>query len=157
MSIFDTLYGFNPNVIQQPNYNLARTTTSIPTINPVGVTTDLVGVDGDNGAKQFSMRPNSRVALFDINDDIMFIKSTDSNNYPTIKKYRFTEVVEEHQNDTQRYVTIDEFNKLKEELLNGQQSIRESISAVISAGSADAKSAKPRTAKKTDADVQDGI
>lgn len=155
MSIFDTLYGFNPNVIQTPNYSLSRpSTTSIPTINPVGVSTDLIGVDGDNGAKQFSMRPNTRVPLFDIHDDIMFIKSTDSNNYPTIKKYRFTEIVEESPINTQQYVTIDEFNKLKEELLNGQQSIRESI---LAAGSADTKSARIRAAKKSDADVQDSI
>ena len=89
MSIFDTLYGFNPNVIQQPNYNLPRQTSNIPTINPIGVVTNLNAVNGDDGAKQFSMRPNSRVALFDVNDDILYIKQTDSNNYPTIRKYRF--------------------------------------------------------------------
>lgn len=153
MSIFDTLYGFNPNVIQQPNYNLPRQTSNIPTINPIGVVTDLNAVNGDDGAKQFSMRPNSRVALFDVNDDILYIKQTDSNNYPTIRKYRFTEIVETPPvNNTQQYVTIEEFNKFREELLDGQQSIRESIAAA-----ADAKSARTRTAKKNDADVQDGI
>lgn len=154
MSIFDTLYGFNPNVIQQQNYAIPRpSTSSVPTITPIGVTTDLNAVNGDDGAKQFSMRPNSRVALFDINDDVVFIKQTDSNNYPTIRKFRLTEIVEETPvNNAQQYVTIDEFNKLREELLNGQQSIRESIAA---ASSTDAKSARTKPAKKSNADVSD--
>lgn len=157
MSIFDTLYGLNPNVIQQPNYYTpARGSNILPsTINPIGVTTDLNGVNGEDGAKQFSMRPNSRIALFDINDDIMYIKQTDSNNYPTIKKYRFTEIVEEPMVDnTQQYVTIDEFNKLREELLNGQQSIRESIA---NATNDTARQSKSRSTKKFDADVSDSI
>ena len=154
MSIFDTLYGFNPNIIQQQNYSVQRpSATSISTINPIGVTTDLNAVNGDDGAKQFSMRPNSRVALFDINDDIVFIKQTDSNNYPTIRKFRLTEIVDEPKvNNAQQYVTIDEFNKLREELLNGQQSIRESIASV---STTDTKSARIKPVKKSNADVSD--
>lgn len=78
MSIFDTLYGFNPNVIQQPSpYSIPRTSSNPPTINPIGTYTDLLAVNGDDGARQYSMRPNSRLALFDVNDDIMYIKQTD--------------------------------------------------------------------------------
>ena len=154
MSIFDTLYGFNPNVIQ-PTYQQPRyTTTAVPsTINPIGTTTDLTPVNGDDGAKQFSMRPNSRVALFDTNDDIMYIKQTDANCYPTLKKYRFTEIVDTPATieNEQKYVTIEEFNKFKEELLNGQQSIRASEFATGTSKSASKpKSFKP---KSDDADV----
>lgn len=61
MSIFDTLYGFNPNTIPQPNYYVPsnRTTANPPTINPIGAYTDLIAVHGIEGAKQYSMRPNS--------------------------------------------------------------------------------------------------
>lgn len=152
MSIFDTLYGFNPNTIQQPNYYtpMNRVTANPPTINPIGTYTDLIAVHGEEGAKQYSMRPNSRVALFDVNEDIMYIKQTDSNNYPTLKTYRFVEVVNEPVEPPQQYVTIEEFNKLKEELLNEQQSIRESTAAA----SATKSTAKRAGAiKKSNADV----
>ena len=152
MSIFDTLYGFNPNTIQQPNYYVPpnRTTANPPTINPIGTYTDLIAVHGIEGAKQHSMRPNSRVALFDVNDDIMYIKQTDSNNYPSIKIYRFTEIIDEPVEQPHKYVTIEEFNKLKEELLNEQQSIREST-ATASPTKSTAK--RVGTVKKSNADV----
>lgn len=57
----------------------------------------------------------------------MYIKQTDASGYPVITKYRFTRVEENPQNDVQ-YVTLDEFNKFKEEMLNGQQPVRRSES-----------------------------
>lgn len=84
----------------------------------------LIRVNGIEGAKAYQMYPNSTVALFDNNDDIMYIKITDGANFPSIRKFAFTEV----QDNTpvqkeQDYVTRTEFEQLKEELLNGKQSI----------------------------------
>lgn len=74
----------------------------------------LLKVNGIDGAKAFLTRPNSQVALFDANDDIMYIKTTDAANYPVIRKFKFVEVKEE---DTQNlnYVTTDDLAKFKEE------------------------------------------
>lgn len=85
---------------------------------------NLIRVNGIEGAKAYQMYPNSTVALFDNNDDIMYIKTTDGANFPSIRKFAFTEV----QDNTpaqkeQDYVTRTEFEQLKEELLNGKQSI----------------------------------
>lgn len=130
MGLFDNMYGFNPNTIQTPAYPQARITTTPnpPLINPISSPTELPMVNGYESAMRYPMQPNSRIALFDANDDIMYIKQTDASGYPVITKYRFARVEEKPQNDVQ-YVTLDEFNKFKEEMLNGQQSVRRSESA----------------------------
>lgn len=87
-------------------------------------------VKGLDAAKAYPMGPNSEIALFEEEDDVMYIKITDSNNFPSIRKFRFTEEPLEIPNKEQ-YVTIEEFNKLKEELLNAKQLIREQTPAVV--------------------------
>lgn len=79
-------------------------------------------VNGLESAKAYQTQPNSQVALFDANEDIMYIKTTDASNFPTIRIFKFSEVTETDIKD-ERYLTIDEFNKFKEELLNGKQSV----------------------------------
>ena len=129
MGLFDNMYGFNPNTIQTPAYPQARITTTPnpPLINPISSPTELPMVNGYESAMRYPMQPNSRIALFDANDDIMYIKQTDASGYPVITKYRFSRVEEKPQDDVQ-YVTLDEFNKFKEEMLNGQQPVRRSES-----------------------------
>ena len=84
----------------------------------------LRSVNGIEGAKQFPMAPNSRIALFDVNEDIVYIKTTDAGGYPGIRMFRMTEVSEAPDTNPQ-YVTMEEFRKFKEELLNGKQSVSE--------------------------------
>ena len=104
---------FNPANYSQtfnPNYNLST--------NP----TQLIRVNGLDSAKAYPTTPNSTVALFDSNDDIFYIKTTDASNFPTIRKFRFTEETEVA-TPIPQYVTIEEFNKFKEEVLDGKQFI----------------------------------
>ncbi len=87
----------------------------------------LLKVNGREGANAFPTRPNSRYALFDENDDVLFIKQTDSANFPTIKRYRFVEE-EETKKESEQFVTVAEFEKFKEEMLsNAKQLIRTAI------------------------------
>lgn len=82
----------------------------------------LTKVNGLDSAKAFPTVANAMYALFDENDDILYIKQTDASNYPTIKRYRF--VLEEDKPVVPaQYVTVEEFNRFKEELLNAKQSI----------------------------------
>lgn len=86
----------------------------------------LIQVNGIESAKAYPTTPNSTVALFDTNDDILYIKSTDASNFPTIRKFRFKEESLEVQTQPSvQYVTLDEFNKFKEEILNGKQFVSE--------------------------------
>lgn len=83
----------------------------------------LKSVNGIEGAKQFPVSPNSRVALFDMNEDIVYIKTVDAGGYPSIRTFR---MVEENSTPKEtQYVTMEEFMKFKEELLNGKQSVSE--------------------------------
>lgn len=99
--------------------------------------TTLTRVTGIDGAKAYQMTPNSTVALFDNNEDIMYIKTTDGAGFPTIRTFSFNEVTHNTQQQVSNndYVTRDEFNKLKEELLNGKQFIQQSTADLDTARS----------------------
>ena len=68
------MYGFNPYTMPQA---------------PVGVVNsnrgELIRVTGFDGAKAYQMPPNSSVALFDSNEDIFYVKTTDGAGFPTIR------------------------------------------------------------------------
>ena len=122
------LNGFN-------NYNQFQPQLTQPQVN----TQNLIRVNGIDGAKAYQMPANSTVALFDNNEDIMYIKTTDGAGFPAIRTFAFNEVVANTNpiQDTADYVTRDEFNKLKEELLNGKQSISRSKSNLTTDKSSD--------------------
>lgn len=96
-------------------------------------------VIGMDGAKKFVTQPNAMYALFDADDDVMYIKVTDKNNYPvSLTRYRFYEEEEPKPAPSPEYVTKEEYdslkktqdelleslNSLKEELNNAKQSVR---------------------------------
>lgn len=49
-------------------------------------------VTGEEGAKAYQMAPNSSAALFDGNEDIFYLKTTDGAGFPTIRKFKFEEI-----------------------------------------------------------------
>lgn len=81
---------------------------------------NIIKVTGIDGAKAYQIPSNSSVALFDSNEDIVYIKTTDSAGYPTLRAFRVT-LMEIEDN----YVTRKEFNELKEIMANVEQYIRE--------------------------------
>lgn len=52
----------------------------------------LTRVTGLDGAKAYQMGPNSTAALFDNDQDRMYIKITDGAGFPTIRVFDFSEV-----------------------------------------------------------------
>lgn len=106
------------NYQQVPNYSQTFSPNFNQTANPA----QLIRVNGLDSAKAYPTAPNSTVPLFDANEDIMYIKSTDASNFPTIRIFRFTEE-QETPIPVQQYVTLEEFNEFKEEILNGKQFI----------------------------------
>lgn len=79
-----------------------------------------VSVNGLEGAKAYPMLPNSKAVLFDANEDVFYLRETDSGNFPSIRIFSFTEIKSTPLTEMQ-YVTLEEFNKFKEEMLNGKQ------------------------------------
>lgn len=85
---------------------------------------NLIRVTGIDGAKAYQMSPNSSVALFDSDSDIMYVKTTDGAGFPTIRTFKF-EAIENASNIQESYITREEFNELKQEVENyGKQLIQ---------------------------------
>lgn len=88
----------------------------------------LIRVNGIDGAKAFQMPPNSSVALFDTNNDVFFVKSTDGAGFGSIRTFTFIPVPDAQpqiQQASPEYVTRAEFDELKGMVLsNGKQPVR---------------------------------
>ena len=112
---------------QNPYYNQPMNNQQI---YPQEQTQNLIRVNGIEGAKTYQMAPNSTVALFDCNEDIMYIKTTDGAGFPSIRTFSFTEVKEQNKPISQvDYISREEFEEFKKELMNnGKQSISRSKS-----------------------------
>lgn len=91
---------------------------------------NLIRVNGIDGAKAYQMPANSTVALFDCNEDIMYIKTTDGAGFPSIRMFKFEEVNEiTKSEEKQDYISRKEFEEFKKELMNnGKQYISRSKS-----------------------------
>lgn len=119
---------YMPYIQQQMQQNqfsqFQQTQPQIPTQN-------LIRVNGIDGAKAYQMTPNSTVALFDSNEDIMYVKSTDGAGFPQIRKFRFVEMQESQtqQSENTNFVSREEFENFKKEIMsNDKQSVRKSES-----------------------------
>lgn len=99
----------------------------------------LIRVTGMDGAKAYQMPPNSVVPLFDADNDIMYVKSTDGAGFPTIRAFTF-QPIEDPQPQDQQYVTRVEFEnammQLKEAIGDGQQPVRKSTRKSAAAATA---------------------
>lgn len=90
----------------------------------------LIRVTGMDGAKAYQMPPNSVVPLFDADNDIMYVKSTDGAGFPTIRAFAFQPVENPtpqaaiaRQNDNAicslGYQTLEQSSKLGATVQNG--------------------------------------
>ena len=96
----------------------------------------IIFVQGETGAKAYQIPNNTTVLLMSSESNEFFIKTTDSSGFPTIRKFTF----QEHPNQEQQpkrcncqnnstaplplkdYVTQEEFNNFKKEILNFYES-----------------------------------
>lgn len=86
-------------------------------------------VTGEEGAKAYQMAPNSSAALFDGNEDIFYLKTTDGAGFPTIRKFKFEEIQEKAPDPAEAsdYITREEFEQFREEMRTyGEQYIQKS-------------------------------
>ena len=86
----------------------------------------LLGVKGYSAAEKYPFPRDCQAALFDEEEDYVYIKKTDVNGGVTVDRYRL-ELDPIPVFDPQKYVTVDDFDKFKEEVLNGINSIQRSI------------------------------
>ena len=99
-----------PMTVAQPNWYYQPTQTSTQPVN------GLVSVTGLEGAKAYQLPPNSSMPLFDANDDVLYVKTTDAAGYPTVRAFDFSERVQDAAPQDQAQVTREEFDALMEKV-----------------------------------------
>ena len=116
ITIPQNLASYYPQAFSQQNLQAAST------VRQSRFTTVDNGIDG---VKQLPTEANTDYYVFSTQDDVFWVKRTDKNNYPeSLRRFRFFEEEEPVPEPPPEYVTMDEFRKFKEEMLNGQQSVR---------------------------------
>ena len=109
---------------QYPQYN-----------NPLPLNNQIIFVQGETGAKAYQIPNNTTVLLMSSESNEFFIKTTDSSGFPTIRKFTFQEQQNQEQQKQEQqkkqcscncqsnnYVTQEEFNNFKKEILNFYES-----------------------------------
>lgn len=121
---------YRPNIYQpQP---MPQPMEQMPPIQATGI----IKVNGRAGAEAFHMNaPNAMAALFDANEDIFYLKTTDGAGYPTVEAYSFTRLADAAPTaQTEDFICREEFEKFKtdleEAIRNVQQSVQRKTTAV---------------------------
>ena len=92
--------------------------------SPIGNPGNVIPIRGGiESVRMYQTLPNNKYALFEEEDDVFWYVVTDASNYKTITRFRFFK--EDEADSGPQYVTLEEFNKFKEEFLNAKQSVRE--------------------------------
>lgn len=77
----------------------------------------LVSVTGIDGAKAYQLPPNSSMPLFDANEDVLYLKTTDGAGFPTVRVFDFTEREQKQPAHAQsEFVPRSEFEALVEKV-----------------------------------------
>lgn len=123
------MYNMFPNIYQPMNLNQSPYQAQ---------TQQLTRVNGIDGAKAFQMGINSTAALFDANEDLMYIKQTDGAGFPTIRTFKFEELHnfgknQENNVEVKQYVTRKELEDYVKQFIQPKKSTKQNA-AVNSAG-----------------------
>lgn len=83
-------------------------------------------VQGEAGAKSYLIGAGQSVLLMDSEDSIFYIKSADQSGMPTLRRFRFEEIVDEPRQvveppSTSQFITREEFEKAIAELSKPKQ------------------------------------
>lgn len=105
-------------------------TNSNPTLLPGQ---RLLKAKGYDGADKYPMPRDCEAPIFDEDEDYLYIKKTDTNGGVTLLRYKLEEDPIPHF-DPKKYVTVDDFAKFKEDILNGFNDLRETLAANAGGG-----------------------
>ena len=86
----------------------------------------VIRVDGYDGAEKYPMPRDCEAPLFDEDEDYVYIKKTDTNGGIILLRYRMEEDPIPHF-DPKKYVTVDDFSKFKEEILNVFNNLQQTL------------------------------
>jgi hypothetical protein len=119
---------YNPNLYMPQGYQPYRTGPGDPMSQPSWTPNypmaqmqqpidALIGVTGLEGAKAYQIPPNSKVALFDSDSDVFYVKTTDAGGFPTIRSFSFAPIEQAApQAPAEDFVPRSEFDALVQEV-----------------------------------------
>lgn len=116
-----------------------------PQQQPMQMQSNIEYVNGIEGAKAFILPPNTQKLLLDSDNSFFYIKTTDMQGKPTVKRFRYIDVDAEQQAQPQKqepqqpqplYVTIQQY----QEVLDTLDTMRKELDKL--------KSAKPQKAEE---------
>lgn len=79
--------------------------------------TGVIWVQGEAGAKSYLVAPNTTVALWDSEAQVIYLKSADASGMPTIKTLDYTVRDLPKDTKTPEYVTKQDFEYLREQVM----------------------------------------
>lgn len=114
-----------------------------PQQQPMPIQSNIEYVNGIEGAKAFILPPNTQKLLLDSDNAFFYIKTTDMQGKPTVKRFRYIDVEAEQQAQMQKqeqplYVTIQQY----QEVLDTLDTLRKELDKL--------KSAKPKKAEESE-------
>ena len=124
--------GYQPSQTYYPQYVYpqAQQTQAVPSVQPTQpqqvnqpMTSGIIWVQGEAGAKSYMVAPNTTVQLWDSERQTIYIKSADASGMPSIKTLDYT-IREIPQNnvslapnfDSKAFATKEEVNTLAEQI-----------------------------------------
>lgn len=138
---YGNAFGVNPYSMPNPYQQFQQ-----PGPAPINGLTQVVGLEG---AKEYKTPLNSTIPLFDSNDAVFYVKTTDAMGNSNVRTFDFTEREEPEE---PRYVTQDQFESLRNlilEAMNGKSVIPEAQQATAEpGGGAGDEPAKPAKATR---------
>lgn len=121
---------YNPNLYMPQGYQPYQTGSGAPMSQPSWTPSypmaqmqqpidALIGVTGLEGAKAYQIPPNSKIALFDSDSDVFYVKTTDAGGFPTIRAFSFAPVEQAAQTvPAGDFVPREEFDRLSQTVRN---------------------------------------
>ncbi len=109
----------------------------VPMQQPRQDTNGITWVQGEAGAKSWFVAPGATVLLMDSETMRFYIKSADMNGVPALRTFEYNEVGVNYQKPQEapqavNFVTIDEFNGFKNEVMKKLEDLAEPVEVSVS-------------------------
>lgn len=113
-----TNYQYSPLQVQQQLQQLGQMNQQ-PIVNNKPISPGIIKVNGLEGAKAFQIGFNEVAFLLNESENELYIKTTDSSGFPTIKEFTIQEKTPDNKpNEVTNFVTKEEFENFRKEILN---------------------------------------
>lgn len=97
---------------------------TVPQIGQAPVSNGPIWVQGEAGAKSYLVAPNTTVALWDSEAQVIYLKSADASGLPQMKVLDYTIRGGQPLNQNVEYATKDDLEKLRAKIAEIRESLK---------------------------------